>query len=221
MNEESNTNASCWCVLEICRSPLAAALLERALVERGIEGIAVASAGTGPGTAPQCTREPIWWGSSAARSLEPRARLLTRELVDGADLSSPGAHHSGTRGRAGRRGSRVCAGEYGGREGDDAEVSDPFGGDLDVYRTPASSSRRSSRRPWSVSSKSREWKVSASTRLLAVTAIRVAIRFPFDGKRRDPRPGSGRRADVRAGARPHQELHDRLAALAPWAGRGT
>jgi hypothetical protein len=25
-------------------------------------------------------------------------------------------------------------GEYGGREGDEAEVSDPFGGDLDVYR---------------------------------------------------------------------------------------
>ena len=25
-------------------------------------------------------------------------------------------------------------GEYAGREGDDAEVSDPFGGDLEVYR---------------------------------------------------------------------------------------
>ena len=28
----------------------------------------------------------------------------------------------------------VLDGEYAGREGDDAEVSDPFGGDLDVYR---------------------------------------------------------------------------------------
>ena len=48
MIEEPNTKRILLvCTGNICRSPLAAALLERALVERGIEGIAVTSAGTG------------------------------------------------------------------------------------------------------------------------------------------------------------------------------
>ena len=35
------------CTGNICRSPLAAALLQRALTERGVEGMDVSSAGTG------------------------------------------------------------------------------------------------------------------------------------------------------------------------------
>jgi len=34
----------------------------------------------------------------------------------------------------GGEGHVFVLGEYAGREGDEAEVSDPFGGDLDVYR---------------------------------------------------------------------------------------
>src|SRR5438874_1893353 len=104
MTEEPNTKRILLvCTGNICRSPLAAALLERALVERGIEGLAVASAGTG-----------AW---------------------DGADLILTMArHHRARVDELGGEGHVFVLGEYAGREGDEAEVSDPFGGDLDVYR---------------------------------------------------------------------------------------
>ncbi|HEX4629020.1 MAG TPA: hypothetical protein VH137_09545, partial [Gemmatimonadales bacterium] len=64
-----------------------------------------------------------------------RARLLTRELVEGADLILTMArHHRARVDELGGEGHVFVLGEYAGREGDDAEVSDPFGGDLDVYR---------------------------------------------------------------------------------------
>src|SRR5882762_9756754 len=64
-----------------------------------------------------------------------RAQLLTRELVDGADLILTMArHHRARVDELGGEGHVFVLGEYAGREGDDAEVSDPFGGDLDVYR---------------------------------------------------------------------------------------
>src|SRR2546428_64654 len=64
-----------------------------------------------------------------------RARLLTRELVEEADLILTMArHHRARVDELGGEGRVFVLGEYGGREGDEAEVSDPFGGDLDVYR---------------------------------------------------------------------------------------
>src|SRR5207247_7913746 len=64
-----------------------------------------------------------------------RARLLTRELVDGADLILTMArHHRARVDELGGEGHVFVLGEYAGREGDEAEVSDPFGGDLDGYR---------------------------------------------------------------------------------------
>src|SRR5213593_3311393 len=93
------------CTGNICRSPLAAALLERALKERGLD------------------------------LSGHRAQLLTREMVDAADLILTMArHHRARVDELGGEGHVFVLGEYAGREGDDAEVSDPFGGDLDVYR---------------------------------------------------------------------------------------
>ena len=114
MTEEANTKRILLvCTGNICRSPLAAALLERALVERGIEGIAVASAGTG-----------AWDGAPVSEG----AYLVGLER--GLDLSG----HRARVDELGGEGHVFVLGEYAGREGDDAEVSDPFGGDLDVYR---------------------------------------------------------------------------------------
>src|SRR5467141_4373404 len=123
------------CTGNICRSPLAASLLERALKDRGIE-VDVTSAGTG-----------AWDGAPASegaylvaleRGLDlsnHRARLLTRELVEQADLILTMArHHRARVDELGGEGRVFVLGEYAGRDGDEAEVSDPFGGDLDVYR---------------------------------------------------------------------------------------
>jgi protein-tyrosine-phosphatase len=124
------------CTGNTCRSPIAEALLRQKLEERGVEGVTVASAGTG-----------AWDGAPASEgaylvALEHgldlsghRARLLTRELAGSADLILTMAHHHRARvEQLGATGQAYLLGEYGGRSGLEAEVHDPFGGDLEGYR---------------------------------------------------------------------------------------
>lgn len=124
------------CTGNICRSPLAEALLRRALVERGLNDMSVESAGTG-----------AWDGAPASegaylvaleRGLDlssHRARLLTREIVEDTDMILTMArHHRARVHELGGEGRVFVLGEYAGREGEEAEVGDPFGGDLEVYR---------------------------------------------------------------------------------------
>jgi protein arginine phosphatase len=124
------------CTGNICRSPLAEALLRRALSERNLPDFRVTSAGTG-----------AWDGAPASegaylvaleRGLDlsgHRARLLTREIVEDADLILTMArHHRARVHELGGEGRVFVLGEYTGGTGDDAEVGDPFGGDLEVYR---------------------------------------------------------------------------------------
>ena len=124
------------CTGNICRSPLAEVLLRRALENRGIEKITVSSAGTG-----------AWDGASASAgallvALEHEmdlsvhsARLLTRELAQQADvILTMTRHHRARVEELGGEGRVYVLGEYAGRSGPEAEVSDPFGADLEVYR---------------------------------------------------------------------------------------
>src|SRR5207247_10761341 len=65
----------------------------------------------------------------------PGRALLPRGRADAADLMLTMArHHRARVDELGGEGHVFVLGEYAGREGDEAEVSDPFGGDLDVYR---------------------------------------------------------------------------------------
>ena len=141
MTEATNTKRILLvCTGNICRSPLAAALLERALTERGIEGIAVASAGTGAWDGAPVSEGAYLVGLERKLDLSGhRARLLTRELVESAELVLTMArHHRARVDELGGEGRVFVLGEYAGREGDEGEVSDPFGGDLDVYRDTCS-----------------------------------------------------------------------------------
>src|SRR5256884_5706638 len=75
------------CTGNICRSPLAAALLERALNERGLDAIAVSSAGTGAWGGAPVSEGAYLVGLERGVDLSGhRAELLTREMGDGADL---------------------------------------------------------------------------------------------------------------------------------------
>ena len=124
------------CTGNICRSPLAAALLQRALTDRGIEGMDVSSAGTGAWDGAPVSEGAYLVGLERGLDLSAhRARLLTRELIEAADLVLTMArHHRARVDELGGEGRVFVLGEYAGREGDEAEVSDPFGGDLEVYR---------------------------------------------------------------------------------------
>lgn len=123
------------CTGNICRSPMAAALFKREFEERKAD-VEVRSAGTG-----------AWDGASASEGAylialengldlsQHRATLLTRALVSETDLILTMARHHRTRVEdLGGQGKTYVLGEFVGRDGDDAEVSDPFGGSLDIYR---------------------------------------------------------------------------------------
>jgi protein-tyrosine-phosphatase len=124
------------CSGNTCRSPLAEAMLRQALAAAGIDGITVESAGIG-----------AWEGAPASEgaylvALEQgidlsghRARLLTREMVEQADLVlTMGRTQLGKVRELGGGARAHLLGEYAGRAGETAEISDPYGAELEQYR---------------------------------------------------------------------------------------
>jgi len=127
------------CTGNTCRSAMAEAMLRHAAALAGMTNFEVSSAGVGA------------WESAAASEgaylvmLEQgldlskhRARFLTKELVDEADVILTMARsHLGRVRELGAGGRAHLLGEYVGRSGQTSEVNDPFGGDLDQYRATA------------------------------------------------------------------------------------
>jgi protein-tyrosine-phosphatase len=124
------------CTGNICRSPLAEALLRREVGARGLEHVTVSSAGTGAWDGAPASEGAYLVGLEHELDLSAhRARLLTRDMVRDADLIFTMSRHHRARVQELDPEARVLLlGEYAGRSGPEAEVSDPFGGDLDVYR---------------------------------------------------------------------------------------
>jgi protein-tyrosine-phosphatase len=115
---------------------MAASLLERTLEQSGLRDIEVLSAGTG-----------AWEGAPASEGaylvmLEDgldlsahRARLLTPELIESADLIlAMSRSHLGRVRELGAGSRAYLLGEFAGRAGDRAEIRDPFGAELEQYR---------------------------------------------------------------------------------------
>lgn len=123
------------CTGNTCRSPLAEALLRQALAIREVEGVEVLSAGTG-----------AWEGAPASEAAylvalergldlsEHRARLLTAELLSSVDLVLTMARQHRARVLELGGESVHLLGEYAGRPAAEAEVADPYGLDLDIFR---------------------------------------------------------------------------------------
>ena len=125
------------CTGNICRSPMAEALARQLLAERGRADIDVRSAGTATGDGAPASEGAYLVGLERGLDLAEHASTpLTKELVAGADLvlgMSP--HHVDRALALGGEGKSYLLGEYAGRAGRAAEVEDPFGGDLDDYRS--------------------------------------------------------------------------------------
>jgi protein-tyrosine-phosphatase len=124
------------CTGNTCRSPLAEALLRQALAARGVTDIEVLSAGTGAWEGAPASEGAYLVGLENGLDLSShRARLVTAELVAASDLILTMARHHRARVLELGGDERVqLLGEYAGRSGSTAEVADPFGADLEVYR---------------------------------------------------------------------------------------
>jgi protein-tyrosine-phosphatase len=124
------------CTGNTCRSPTAEALLREAVAARGLDQVAVSSAGAGAWDGAPVSEGAYLVGLEHGLDLSShRARLLTREMVHGADLVLVmSGHHLARVAELGGEGKAYLLGEYAGREGAAAEVSDPYGADLASYR---------------------------------------------------------------------------------------
>jgi protein-tyrosine-phosphatase len=123
------------CTGNICRSPLAEALLRREAAARNLD-VEASSAGTGAWDGAPASEGAYLVGLEHELDLSAhRARMLTRDLIKQADLILTMSRHHRARIQELDAGARVhLLGEYAGRSGEDAEVADPFGADLETYR---------------------------------------------------------------------------------------
>ena len=124
------------CTGNTCRSAMAEALLRQAAEAAGLPDLEVSSAGIG-----------AWEGAAASEGAylvmleqgldlsDHRARLLTKEMVDEADLILTMARSHLGRVREMGGGGRVhLMGEFAGHRGERSEVRDPYGAELEQYR---------------------------------------------------------------------------------------
>lgn len=125
------------CTGNTCRSPLAEALLRRMLEEQGVQDVEVASAGTGAWTGAPASEGSYLVALEEGIDLSAhRARALTAELAEGSDLIlTMSRSHRQRLTELGFGARTFLLGEYAGRTGSRAEVDDPYGGNLDDYRT--------------------------------------------------------------------------------------
>ncbi|MEP7326495.1 MAG: low molecular weight protein arginine phosphatase [Gemmatimonadota bacterium] len=125
------------CTGNTCRSPMAEAMMRRLLEERSIGEIEVRSAGTGAYDGAPASEGAYLVGLENGIDLSShRAQRLTRELVSEADLILTMSPQHRDRAQDFGGGEKVfLLGTYAGREGEDSAVNDPFGAELEEYRT--------------------------------------------------------------------------------------
>jgi protein-tyrosine-phosphatase len=124
------------CTGNTCRSPLAEAIARREAIERGLLEVEAESAGTSAWEGAPASDGA--WLVALERHLDlshHRARPLTRELVDSADVVlAMGPHHLERVLALGGDGKASLLTTFASDGNSEAAVADPFGGDLDAYR---------------------------------------------------------------------------------------
>lgn len=125
------------CTGNTCRSPTAEQLLRQELARRGVEGVTVGSAGVGAWDGAPASEGAYLIGLEEGLDLSGhRARLLTPELAAETDLIlTMGRSHLARVRELGAGDRAYLLTEFAGRPDGPADVFDPFGGDLEQYRT--------------------------------------------------------------------------------------
>jgi protein-tyrosine-phosphatase len=124
------------CTGNTCRSPIAAAIARQVAEERGLSDLEIASAGTSAAEGQPASDGAVLVALERQLDLTThRARQLTPEHVDAADLILVmGPHHLERVEALGGAGKAYLLTAYSSRGAESRAVSDPFGGDLEVYR---------------------------------------------------------------------------------------
>jgi protein-tyrosine-phosphatase len=122
------------CTGNTCRSPLAEAIARHLIAGRAIADLTVSSAGTSAWADAPASDGALLVAMEHGLDLgDHRARPLTHDIVGAADvILTMGPHHLDRAEALGGAGRSWLLTEFAG--GPPRPVSDPFGGDLDVYR---------------------------------------------------------------------------------------
>jgi len=115
---------------------MAEAIARAMVTERGLADVVVSSAGTSAWDGAPASDPAVLVAMEHGMDLTGhRSRVLSREVVEGADLIlTMGPHHlERAVAFSGREKSHLLT-HYASRGGSSAPVADPFGGDLEAYR---------------------------------------------------------------------------------------
>jgi len=124
------------CTGNTCRSPLAEAIARKVAIERGLPDIEVSSAGTSAWDGASASDGALLVGMERHLDLSShRSRQLTRAIVAESDLIfTMGPHHLERVEAMGARGKAYLLTSYPDTGPEGRAISDPMGGELDVYR---------------------------------------------------------------------------------------
>ena len=127
------------CTGNTCRSPLAEAFARKVAIERGLPEIEVGSAGTSAWDGASASDGALLVGMERRLDLSGhRSRQLTRAIVAENDLIfTMGPHHLERVEALGGRGKAFLLTAYPDSGSAGRPISDPMGGELEVYRTTA------------------------------------------------------------------------------------
>ncbi|MFN2566252.1 MAG: low molecular weight protein arginine phosphatase [Gemmatimonadaceae bacterium] len=136
------------CTGNTCRSPLAEAIARKVAVERGLGDVEVSSAGTSAWDGAPASDGALLVGMERRLDLSAhRAQSLTRRLVEGSDLIlAMGPHHLDRIEALGGGSKAFLLADYASHGASARAISDPIGGELDVYRGTADELEREIRR---------------------------------------------------------------------------
>lgn len=127
------------CTGNTCRSALAEAIAVREAGARGMLDVQPSSAGTSAWDGAPASDGALLVGIERKLDVNAhRSRQLNRELVEQSDLIlAMGPHHVERIDALGGEGKTFLITDYAERSHEGRAIVDPFGGDLDIYRSTA------------------------------------------------------------------------------------